>query len=400
MNGDGARLFDAAWVLPVAAPPIRDGVVAVRDGRIVWVGAGGAADAPAGERHALGPGVLLPGLVNAHCHLELSALAGRLDASRGFTAWIEALVEARAQLPREVAREATDRAIRALEAGGTVALGDVSNALDHIDLLERSTLTSVVFFEQLGWDPAQAKAILDQADARLASVGSQPAANVVVRLAAHAPHSVSPELMAGLVARGGPAALHLAESPDETRFLARGDGAWSEFLRRRVGALPFTPPGSSPVAYADSLGVLRPGVVAAHCVHAGAADIATLRARGVHAVLCPRSNLALGVGLPPLEVLLEAGTSLALGTDSLASAPSLELLEDARVLHRAFPRVPAATLVEMATAGGARALGLRELGSLLPGQRAALAFAAAPGAVSDACAFLLSDEARVTRVAA
>ena len=385
----------AGWVLPVASAPIRDGAVAVSGGRITWVGGAASRQGPAGQERDLGPGVLIPGPVNAHTHLELSALAGRLPAAGGFTRWVEALVEARAALSAEEARAATAAAVRSVEASGTVAIGDVSNALAHIDLLEGARFESVVFFEQIGWDPARAEEILLRADEGL---GKAEGGRAQVRLAAHAPHSVSAPLMRGLVARGGPFALHLAESPDESRFLLDGDGPWREFLRQRVGEIPFTPPQVSPVAYAERLGALGPQLVAAHCVQLDSADIGRLASARVSVVACPRSNRALGLGVPPVPELLAAAVNVALGTDSLASAPSLDVLDDAVALAREFPVLAPEAIVASMTLGGARALGRGDLGAIGLGRRAALAFAPASSRIDDPYRFLLSGEARLRRV--
>jgi cytosine/adenosine deaminase-related metal-dependent hydrolase len=396
------KILTASWVVPVAGPPLRDGRVAIDDGRIVWVGSAGDGGVPDGALENLGPGVLLPGLVNAHCHIELSWLQGRIALPKAFVPWVAELVAARAAQGAEaiaLMRAAAERAIRQLELNGTAAVGDVSNALGHLDLLAGSSLQSVVFFELLGWDPARAPAILEAADARLGTVRRQPAANVEVRLAAHAPHSVSPPLFEGLRARGGPAALHLAESPAETRFLAGEDGEWSAFLRERVGEVSFTAPRLSPVRYASELGLLRPTLVAAHCVQVDATDIGVLAQTGAHVAVCPRSNRSLGVGVPPVPAMLEAGVHVCLGTDSLASSPSLELIDDAVALHREFPSIEPAAIVRMATLGGAEALGLSNLGAIAPGKRAVLAFAPSERPARDPLEFLVSGEARPARVA-
>jgi len=392
------ELLTASWVVTVAGPPLRDGRVAVEESRIAWVGRAGDPGEPAAPVRDLGPGVLLPGLVNAHCHLELSHLRGRVPTAPGFVPWIEALVAARAAGDGAEARAEAAEAIRRLETNGTAAVGDVSNTLAHLDLLAGSSLQAVVFLELLAWDPAAAEATLASADRRLAAL--TPAPNVRMRLAAHAPYSVSPALFAALVARGGPAALHLAESPAESAFLAVGEGDWPGFLARRgLGHVPFQPPGLSPVRYVDALGALGRGLVAAHGVQVDAADRALLARRGVHVALCPRSNRNLGVGTAPVPELLAAGVPLCLGTDSLASVESLDLLEDAALLFRQFPDLDPAVLVRAATLGGARALGLEsDLGAIAPGRRAALAFAAAASAPDDPSRYLLSGEARLRRV--
>lgn len=387
----------ASWVLPVDGPPIPDGRVAVEGNRVAWVGGAGDPSAPAGPVRDLGPGVLLPGLVNAHCHLELSHLRGAAPWGEGFVPWVEALVAARGRFGEEETEATTREAAASLEERGTVAVGDISNRLAHLDALGGAGLRAVVFLEVLAWDPARAAESAQWAENRLAAAPTGGA--VEVRLAAHAPHSVSPELLRGLAARGGIGAIHLAESPEESRFLESGDGAWADFLDRRgLAHVPFSPPGTSPVRYTDELGVLHPGLVAAHGVQVDAADREILSRRQVSVALCPRSNRNLGVGTADVPALLAAGVRLCLGTDSLASAETLDVLDDAVLLARQFPDLDPAAIVHMATAGGADALGLEGLGTVAPGQSATLAFAPAAAAPSDPYAHLLSGEAGLQTV--
>jgi cytosine/adenosine deaminase-related metal-dependent hydrolase len=393
------EILTASWVLPLAGPPLCGGRVAVRDGRVAWVGRAGDPGEPRGHLRDLGSGILLPGLVNAHCHLELSHLAGRLPGDGGFVPWVEGVVASRGRFADEVVRAATAEGIRFLEARGTVAVGDVSNALGHLDLLSASSLSAVVYHELLSWDPAKAEAALAFAEQRRAEIAGSLRPGLEIRLAAHAPHSVSPSLFALLAQRGGASALHLAESPDESAFLADGGGAWPGFLERRgLGHVAFAPPGLSPVRYADHLGVLHAHLVAAHGVQLDAVDREILARRGVHVVLCPRSNRHLGVGAADVPALLAAGVRLALGTDSLASAETLDVLDDAVLLHRQFPGIDPSVIVRIATLGGASALGLDDLGCLAPGKRAALAFAVAADAGPDPHEFLLSGAARLEPV--
>jgi cytosine/adenosine deaminase-related metal-dependent hydrolase len=384
------EILSTSWIVPVEGPPLERGQVAVDDGTIVWVGEATSPKAPSGTLRDLGPGILLPGLVNAHCHLELSHLRGRVDSTRGFTAWVEELVRIRGE-ETEAIRRATLEAIRSLESTGTVAVGDVSNTLVHLDLLAESSLSAVVFYELLGWDPKEATRILEAAEARLTV---EDLKGVDVRLAAHAPHSVSPALFEGLRRRGGPASLHLAESREESRFLLTGEGEWRDFLNRRGLHVPFRAPKTSPVRYVDSLGALRRGLVAAHCVHVDGEDRALLGERGVAVAVCPRSNRRLGVGIPPVPELRRAGVALCLGTDSLASADTLNLLDDAVALHQEFPELEPSAILRMATAGGAEALGFTDLGSISPGKRAALLFEDTRNPVPDPVEHLLSGRAR------
>src|SRR5262249_40182104 len=182
-----------------------------------------------------------------------------------------------------------------------------------------------------------------------------------------APHSVSAALFEGLRRAGGPAALHLAESPSESRFLATGNGDWAEFLRDRgLGHVAFAPPRTRPVPYVDGLGVLHERLVAPHAAPPPSAG------RGAPGAVCPRSTRRAGAGIPPVPAMLEAGVRVCLGTDSLASVDDLDLLQDAAALHREFPDVAAEGIVRMATAGGAQAPGFRDPRTPAPPTRAPL----------------------------
>jgi cytosine/adenosine deaminase-related metal-dependent hydrolase len=296
-------------------------------------------------------------------------------------------------------REAAGDAVRFLQERGTVAVGDVTNALGHLDLLAASGLSAVVFLELLAWEPAKAESTLRWAEERLRAAAPALRPGLEVRLAAHAPHSCSPELLRRLAERGGPAGIHLAESPEEAAFLRDGSGGWAAFLDGRgLADVAFSAPGVSPARYADDLGVLHPRLVAAHGVQVDAADRELLARRGVHVVLCPRSNRNLGVGSADVPALHAAGVRLALGTDSLASVETLDVLEDGVLLHRSFPGLEAGAIVRMATLGGADALGLDDLGAIAPGRRAALAFAPAGSPPGDPHEWLLSGEARLRPV--
>jgi cytosine/adenosine deaminase-related metal-dependent hydrolase len=385
-------------VLPVTSEPIRDGFVTVRGGVVTGVGA--IAERPPGAfpEIDLGASILLPGFVNAHTHLELSHLHGAVAGDKGFVPWIEDQLRVRAERGSDGVPAAIREAIVSMQATGTVAVADVSNSLASVGPLQESGLHALVLHEILGFDPAKASQVMEQTSAARAALA--PAPPVRIEIAAHAPHSISPDLFALLMKEGGVKSIHVAESESEDEFLQDGSGVWREFLDRRVGPVPFTAPRRSPVQYVEELGVLRPGLLAVHCVRVNDADAKLLAARGAVAVLCPRSNEFLGNGVPPLALLLGQGVSLALGTDSLASCPSLDVLEDARLLARKFPRIPKDAILHALTRGGAVALGFEKLGEIREG--ALSRFAAVPfeGAVPrDPLAFVLNEAAPARRVA-
>jgi aminodeoxyfutalosine deaminase len=192
--------------------------------------------------------------------------------------------------------------------------------------------------------------------------------------------------------RGRRLSLHLAEHPAERRFLEHGDGpivAWYESrLKLRRDLLEW--PGKSPVAFADDLGALGPHGVCVHLTDASPEEFELVARRGASVVFCPRSNLFIETRLPPLLTARAAGILPALGTDSLASNASLDVLAEARALGERFPTVPARELLRMATWEGARALGRADVGRVARGARPGLfAIDGDPG--DDPCAFVLKN---------
>jgi cytosine/adenosine deaminase-related metal-dependent hydrolase len=356
--------------------------MAVENGRIVAVGrrasvlhaAGSGADV-----RDLGDVVLLPGLVNAHTHLELSWLRSSL-APGDYMTWLRALAERREQEDEATAMKAAEAAVDELLARGTVAVGDVSNGVWIASVLAGSSLRGIVFHEMFGFPAALAERLLAEAAGRLDAIEDELArapGRLRMVLTPHAPHSTSGPLLKALAGRAGatqdPLSIHVAESEAEVQFLHDGSGPFREFLiERRAWDESWTPPGHSPVEHLDRLGVLTPRTLAVHCVHLGAQDLSKLQARGVTVVTCPRSNQRLGVGRAPVPRMLSVGIPVALGTDSLASAPDADLFAEMAALRHEHPVLSPAAVLRMATLNGARALGLAgELGTLETGKLAA-----------------------------
>lgn len=371
-------LLRAAWVCPVAAPPLRAGWVAVHDGRITAVGAGHDAP-PAARVEDLGDAVLLPGLVNAHTHLELSWLRGRVAPGADFLTWVSGLMRARTapEQPGDPATEAPCRdAIAEMRATGTVAVGDIANALISPALLAEAGMPGVVFHELIGFRVTDGARHVEQARLRHSGLASS---GVRIALAPHAPFSVSRELFAAI--RDAAAAVappltsvHAGESPEEVALLTTGDGPW----RERLVALnawrdDWTPPGCGAGDYLCDLGVIRAGTLVVHGVQFTDGELARIAGTGATLVTCPRSNTWVGVGAPPIARFLASGVRLAVGTDSLASAPDLNLFAELAELRRLAPEAPARRLLAAATVGGAEALGLAaDFGAIEAGRRAEL----------------------------
>lgn len=392
-------VWAARHVLPVAAAPIVDGAVAAAGGRVLAVGPREAVARVAGDQavwRELGDVALLPGLVNAHAHLELSWTAGAPLTGESWIAWVEELLERRDEVSPAAAEAAAEGAIAAMEARGTIAVADVSNTGWTARALARSRLHALVFLELIGFRPAEAEGVLragaEQLDAIEADADVRGArGRVRFSLTAHAPHTVSAPLLKALAGRSAAAAaplsIHVAESEAEVLFLASQGGPFRDLLLRRgrwdgAGSLLGHPLGVTPVELLDKLGALSPRTLAVHAVHVGARDLPRLQARGCTVVTCPRSNRRLAVGVAPVPRLLGSGIPVALGTDSLASVPDLDLFAEMAALRADHPALARATVLRMATANGARALGLDgTLGSIAPGKCARLlAVPVPPGA--------------------
>ncbi len=405
-------LHRARFVLPIAAPPLADGAVLVAGDAIVAVGPyRDLAPHHAGAVADHGDAVLLPALVNAHTHLELTALAGGVPARPDFGAWLGATATAAAALGAEDAAPAIEAAIADLVATGTGLVGEVTDTGRAVPMLAGSPLAARVFHELLAFDPRGAEPALARARERLAAAEACSPAGGRIRhsLAPHAPYTVSMRLLRLIRGVNGqdarPTTIHLAESPAETEFFAAGTGSLAE-LKRRFGTTVsgWEAPGESPVVYLARIGWFDAPQLAVHLTQLSARDIEILRkAPAVTACLCPRSNRALGVGPAPASALAAARIPLALGTDSRASAPSLSLFDELAAAATDYDLEPQ-VLLAAATRGGAVALGFgAELGVLAPGYRARMIAVAPPPGVTiggDPYAVLLDrpGPARIRRV--
>jgi cytosine/adenosine deaminase-related metal-dependent hydrolase len=395
--------YHASWVLPIAGPPIRDGWVSVDEGRIVAVGRQSAVEAAdraieSGGARDLGRVVVMPGLVNAHIHLELSYLRGQVPPAANFVSWIRTVMAARRERPDPSGAEIVD----ALQNGiaeavrcGTALVGDISNTLITFDPLTRSDLAAVVFFELIGFNVEDPRQFVEEAARRLEALASSD--TVRTSLAAHAPYSVAPLVLRAIreaVNRDplAPCSVHLAESAEELEFMASGGGAWRALLEDLGSWDPlWEPPGGSPVEYLDDLDFLDRRVLAVHGVQMTAVDLERLSAHGTTLVACPRSNRYTGAGVPPIEAFYGAGVPVAVGTDSLASTPDLSLFAELAAMRAIAPSVPAAALLDSATRVGARALGFHaDYGTIEPGRRARLLAVSLPDAVDDVEEYLVS----------
>jgi len=315
------------------------------------------------------PGVLLPGLVNAHTHLEQSWRPGLVPGGEGFVGWVRGLMGA--VPPEEGLENALRRHAKAMKAQGTAAVSDVASTYDTLPIWAEVGMQGVIQREFLGFPPPQRDAALEAIDA-FTGAGNE---SLWERPTAHAPYSTPPQVIQAAMSRSarGPASIHLAEDLGELEFLASGEGEFAQFMDQLgIDWRWWTPPGLSPALYLQSLGCLGPKTLAVHGVHLSHDDRRVLANTNTPLCLCPRSNLHIGGVLPDVMGLIEAGVTLCLGTDSVASSPDTDVLGEIPVLAQAYPEVPVAFWLDLATRGGADALGLSQLGRIAVGTRPGL----------------------------
>jgi 5-methylthioadenosine/S-adenosylhomocysteine deaminase len=379
------RRYTAAWVLPVEGPPLARGAVLLdAAGRIGAVGPDDRVPAPPGVVHEeLTGAVLLPGLVNAHTHLELTGLDGAApDAD--FPAWIRRIIELKAARTPADFLAAARQGLRDCWATGVTTVADTGDSGAVIQALAELGGSGIAYHEVFGPHPGQAAAAIASARDRLRALQRHAGPRARLGLSPHAPYSVSGPLYRRAAELAGelglPLAVHLAESVDESGLLERGEGGFAEAWRRR--GIPLPPgPGRSPVAWLDEHGVLGERTLCIHVVQANGADLDLLAARRVAVAHCPRSNRRHGHGDAPLGAMLARGIRVGAGTDSVASVAPPDLLAEARAAAR-LAGLGAEAALGLATLEAARALGLDgEIGSLAPGKWGDLAAFDLPGPV-------------------
>lgn len=372
------KTIRAHRLFPVSRPPFFDGKLVLDEHGTVC--ALGTWDGRWEGKRIDWEGIVFPGLVNAHVHLELCALKGLLPRGLGVTRWVEALQRARAGLSPDDISQGIVAALREMETDGTVACGDVGNDGVSLPLLSASPLRSIYFLEVLGFLPEAAEHIFLQAQERLTRFRKN-FREVSCVLAPHAFYSTSESLVRMLwsVDPESPSSIHLAEGSEECALLGKGEGPWKSYLRN-LGKWPsqWECPGVSPIGYLRRLAPEK-RIILVHLCLVTEEEMTWLKdRRNLCPCACLRSNLYLSGRAASLDRLWQAGCQVALGTDSLASNESLSLQEEMRTAKRLFPSLPDGEILRMATLNGAQALGLeKEFGSFEPGKRPGVLVAAA-----------------------
>jgi cytosine/adenosine deaminase-related metal-dependent hydrolase len=373
-------LLTASWVAPIDQPPIASGAVLIDNGLIAWVGP--AAQAPPVDLvESLGDVVLLPGLVNAHSHLELTVLRGLLEGL-DFRSWIRTLTAATGELTPDDLHASSIVGAREGLLHGVTTFADTSPTGAPVDALHEVGARGIVYREVFGPDPARVGEALDTLRAHVEQLRLRESARVMVGVSPHAPYSVSAPLFRETAAYAReaqlPIAIHIAESEAEQRLVCNGDGPWADALRAR--GIVVGPAARSSIALLAESEVLDARPLLIHCVRIDAEDRRLIGDAGATVVHCPVSNAKLGHGIAPLEEMLADQLVVGLGSDSVASNDQMDVLNEARtaVLMQRARRGRPDTIsprdaLRLATLGSAEALGLDDrIGSITVGKEADL----------------------------
>lgn len=352
-------------------------MVTVRDGIITGVGQAGAGEAVTCD---LGDTVLLPAFVNAHTHLELTYCHQRVSYDGVFADWVRSLVKIWPDAPGEDAlRRSAEKGLEQSLAAGVATIGDIGYGPRSLDVWRASPIPLVGFLEVLGMGPRrlsphrQAFGTLEP----LVDTAGLPE-HVTLGWSPHAPYSVDTpiyeRIIADVRARDRLVCTHLAETPDELQLLADGTGPFRELLEQwGLWDGSFIPPGCSPVAYMESLGLLACSPVLVHVNYLREGDLDRLTAAPCHVVYCPRSHAFFGHEPHAYRAMLARGINVCIGTDSLASNDSLSILDELRFMRRRDGDLPGEQILAMGTIAGARALRRdQHVGTVTAGKRADL----------------------------
>tara|TARA_A100001037_G_scaffold298079_1_gene321170 strand:- start:65168 stop:66451 length:1284 start_codon:yes stop_codon:yes gene_type:complete len=373
---DRFQLWTADLVCPVSDLPIRNGAVLTSNGKVVAVGEEEFIRPHSTfvtERHFKNS-ILIPGLVNSHTHLELSGM--QISPSK-LSEWIPNLVSQIREWPSHLFLSSSRIGTANSISSGVTCVGDISVSGESKTAIVDAGMRGVIFHEFLGINDREAEIIFNKKMEEISeSKNYEGESNEFVRngLSPHSPYSTSSELYKRTVSYGSlnnwKVATHLLESPDELQFLETGEGGFQDMFKKlKIDIDFFEPFGCSPIEYFNQKGILRKIDLVVHCNQTDENDWRLLRTNGVHVCICPRSASFFEHQIADIMQMRSQGVMLCLGTDSLASSPSLSVLEEAIALREEDSSIEASELLMYCTLSGSKALGFENegVGSIMPG---------------------------------
>lgn len=382
------KILTADYILPIASEPIRDGAVVIEGSTIIDVGPGVAMleRFPEAEVNAFGEAAILPGFVNCHSHLEVTAMRGALDdVEHDFRSWLLKLNDLRAAMSDDAIEEAAFRGAREGARAGVTCFGDIGrNGRTGLNGLKRAGLRGIVFQEtEFSPDNRTAERDLSDLVKKFELLRADETELVRVGLSPHSPYTVGSRLFE-MIAQMSiidriPITIHAAESANETELMMHGTGFFTEVYEKFD--VEWQSPHCTTIEYLERLGVLSARPLLAHCVEVSDRDISRIAANGAKIAHCPKSNAKFGHGYAPFEKFADAGIAVGLGSDSVASNNVCDMLEEARFAALSARNRPdskrfvgAREVLRASTLGGAQALGMEDIvGTLRSGKQADIA---------------------------
>ncbi len=363
------------WILPIHKPPIQNGAIILENGKIVNIGKTKKIlkENPKLNVEDLGQSILLPGLVNAHTHLEYSCLHKQIKPQKKFIHWLSEIIELKKNISKNQIISGIQEHITALKKSGVILVGEVTNTGFAAPYLEEQKLSGNIYYELVG-DCSFQEYLNSEKKLK------KEAPSFHISPACHAPHTVPLDILKKVKAYTHEkklyTSIHLSESMDENLWIQNLKGSFSGFIQNKALLKnPFFGKELTPIQYLSKNNFLSPQILCVHCAHTLPRDFSILKRKNSYIALCPRSNKYTGAGLAPIKKLLEYKIPLCLGTDSLASNDNLDLWSEMRFLKKHFPFLSLPFILRMATLHGAHALGFgNEYGSIEKGKKAKFIF--------------------------
>ena len=382
------KMLSAEYILPISGEPIEDGALAIENGKIAAVGKRSelVKKFPESAHENFGEAAILPGLVNAHSHLEITSMRGFLeDVEEDFYSWLMKLTKTRAEKLTETDIEtaAIFGAIEGARAGVT-CFGDIGRyGKAGFEALKKVGLRGILF-QETEFSPKNEEAENDFLKLRDKFLKLKETENELVKvgISPHAPYTVSRRLFEKItdyaLDKKIEISIHAAESAQESEFFLKGSGFFANLYKNL--SLEWNAPKVSTVEYLSDIGVLQTKPLLAHCVKVSEKDIQIIAESGSRIAHCPKSNAKFGHGIAPLEKFSDKKIRVGFGSDSVASNNTCDILEEAR-FAALFVRITggrnrflsAREIIKTATLGGASALGLDDrIGTFETGKQADL----------------------------
>lgn len=369
------RRIAASYVYTLESEPIKNGFVEYddQDGRIISVGT-------CAEGEEVMPGALVPGFVNAHCHVELSHLHKKFVKGTGMAGFIDQINALRDWAGREAKQKLVQEWMDKMWEDGVSAMADISNDDSSFDVKKSHRMYTRTFLEVFGSEPEMCEGVMAEVTA-LNAVAKE--AGIDAAPTPHSCYTMSPQLLSASAAAGleeGFLSYHSQESQEEEDLLISGSGAMYENRKRSGMSTPPVTGESSLKYFIERLADAKDApydqqILLVHnvCLQQGDIDAAKKVMKNVYFAVCPLSNIFIHNALPPIELMRKNGLAIALGTDSLSSNDDLDMVKEMYCLHESFPQVPMQEILEWASLNGARFLKKDDvLGSIAPGKKPGL----------------------------